>query len=61
MISDDHQKCGRPGERKMDPKLYLLFALFSAIVASASHQNLREYLRKLRVARPLKRRVTSQA
>jgi hypothetical protein len=44
----------------MDPKLYLLFALFSAIVASASHQNLREYLRKLRVARPLKRRMTSQ-
>ncbi|HET7679418.1 MAG TPA: hypothetical protein VFK79_04710 [Xanthobacteraceae bacterium] len=45
----------------MDPKLYLLFALFSTIVASASHQNLRGYLRKLRFARPRKGRVTSQA
>jgi hypothetical protein len=32
----------------MDPKLYLLFALFSTIVASASRENLRGYLQKLR-------------
>ncbi len=35
----------------MDPKLYLLFALFSTIVASASHKTLREYVRKLHFAR----------
>jgi hypothetical protein len=38
----------------MDPKLYLLFALFSTIVAGASHETLREYVRKLRFARPRK-------
>jgi hypothetical protein len=38
----------------MDPKLYLLFALFSTIVAGASHETLREYARKLRIARPRK-------
>jgi hypothetical protein len=27
----------------MDPKLYLLFAIFSIIAAGASHENLREY------------------
>jgi len=35
----------------MDPKLYLLFALFSTIVAGASHETLREYARKLRFVR----------
>jgi hypothetical protein len=44
----------------MDPKLYLLFALFSAIVVSASHENLREYI-KLRFARLRRGRVTRQA
>jgi hypothetical protein len=38
----------------MDPKLYLLFALFSIIVAGASYGNLREFARKLRLARPRK-------
>ncbi len=32
--------------KKMDPKLYLLFALYSAIIASAFHKNLREYIGK---------------
>ena len=45
----------------MDPKLYLLFALLSTIVASASLSNLREYVRKLPFARLRKSRVTSQA
>ena len=45
----------------MDPKLYLLFALYSAIVTSASHKNLREYLGKSRFSRLLKGRVASQA
>jgi hypothetical protein len=35
----------------MDPKLYLLFALFSTIVVGASYQTLREYAQKLRVPR----------
>jgi hypothetical protein len=35
----------------MDPKLYLLFALFSTIAAGASHKTLREYARKLPFAR----------
>ena len=35
--------------KKMEPKIYLLLALFSIIVAGASHQNLREYVRKLRL------------
>ncbi len=35
----------------MDPKIYLLFVLFSTIIASASHASLREYLRKLHFAR----------
>ena len=30
----------------MEPKLYLLFALFSTIVASASHETLRDYIKK---------------
>jgi hypothetical protein len=47
--------------KKMDPKLYLLFALFSMIVASASHENLREYVRKLRFARSRKIKLTSEA
>ena len=38
----------------MDPKLYLLFALFSTIVASASLESLREYARKLGLSRPRK-------
>jgi len=37
--------------KKMEPKLYLLFALYSAILASAFHKNLREYLRKWRFSR----------
>jgi hypothetical protein len=45
----------------MDPKLYLLFALFSIVVISASHANLREYLRKTRFARPRKGRLQRQA
>ena len=45
----------------MDPKLYLLFALFSIIVAGASHENLREYARKLRFSRSRKGRLQSQA
>ncbi len=44
----------------MDPKLYLLFALFSTIVASASHENLREYARKLRFSRLRKGGFTAQ-
>jgi hypothetical protein len=32
----------------MDPKLYLLIALFSTIIIGASQGNLREYARKLR-------------
>lgn len=32
----------------MDPKLYLLFVLFSTIVIGASSQTLREYAQKLR-------------
>jgi len=53
--------CGQPGEEKMDPKLYLLFVLFSTIVAAASHETLREYARRLRFARPGKARLTSRA
>lgn len=45
----------------MEPKLYLLFALFSIILTVASHENLREYLRKLRIARPRKGRLQRQA
>jgi hypothetical protein len=45
----------------MDPKLYLLFALFSIIVASASYGNVREFARKLRFAQPRKRRLQRQA
>ena len=45
----------------MDPKLYLLFALYTAIVTSASHQNLREYIGKLRFLRLLKGGIASQA
>ena len=45
----------------MDPKLYLLFALFSTIVASASHENLREYLQKLRFLRLRKGDLSRQA
>jgi hypothetical protein len=37
--------------KKMDPKLYLLFALYSAILASAFHKNLREYIGKWRFSR----------
>jgi hypothetical protein len=35
----------------MEPKLYLLFALFSIIFASTSHGTLRRLLRKLRLIR----------
>jgi hypothetical protein len=45
----------------MEPKLYLLFALFSTIVASSSHEDLREYLRKLRFGRPRKGAPPQQA
>jgi hypothetical protein len=43
---------------KMDPKLCLLFALFSTIVASASRENLREFLQKLRFFRLRKGNVS---
>jgi len=36
---------------RMDPKIYLLFLLFSMIIGSSSHADLRLYLRKLQVAR----------
>ncbi len=45
----------------MDPKLYLLFALFSIVIATAFSENLREYARKSRFARTHKNDVTSQA
>ena len=45
----------------MEPKLYLLFALFSIVLAAASHANLREYLQKLRPARPRKGRLQREA
>lgn len=45
----------------MDPKLYLLFALFSVVVAGAFSGNLREYARKSRFARLRKEDLTSQA
>ncbi len=35
----------------MDPKIYFLLVLFSMIIASSSHADLREYLRKLYFAR----------
>jgi len=35
--SDGRNEAAKPGEEKMDPKLYLLFALFSSIVAAASY------------------------
>ena len=41
--------------KKMDPKIYLLLALFSTLVISASQGSLREYARKLRLARHRKR------
>jgi len=43
----------------MDPKLYLLFALFSSIVAAASYETLREFAQKLRLVRPRKARLPS--
>ena len=45
----------------MDPKIYLLLVLFSTIVISASHENLREYARKLRFVRQRKVKLTSRA
>jgi hypothetical protein len=57
---DSREKSGKPG-KKMDPKLYLLFALYSAIVASASTKKPREYIRKLRFSRLLKGRMASQS
>ena len=45
----------------MDPKLYLLFALFSTIVAGASYETLRGFARKLRLARTRKGGLTSKA
>ncbi len=45
----------------MDPKLYLLFALFSIVIATAFSENLREYARKSRFALTHKNDVTSQA
>jgi hypothetical protein len=38
----------------MDPKLYLLLALFITIAAGASYETLREYARKLGLARARK-------
>ena len=40
------RRWAKTGERKMEPKLYLLFALFSSIVVSASHETLRDYIKK---------------
>jgi hypothetical protein len=45
----------------MDPKLYLLFFLFSTIVVAASYGTLREYARKLPFVRPNKTRLANQA
>jgi hypothetical protein len=45
----------------MDPKLYLLFAIFSIIAAGASQENLREYARKLGFSRLRKGGLPSQA
>lgn len=45
----------------MEPKIYLLLALFSIIVAGASHQNLREYAQKLRFPLSQKTRLQNQA
>lgn len=45
----------------MDPKLYLLFALFSTIVASASYETLRQYAQKLRSDRLRKPGLASEA
>jgi hypothetical protein len=39
----------------MDPKIYLLLALFSTLVISVSPGSLREYARKLRLGRHRKR------
>ena len=47
----DAQENAASQAKKMEPKLYLLFALYSAILASAFHKNLREYLRKWRFSR----------
>jgi hypothetical protein len=57
--SDGRNEAAKPGEEKMDPKLYLLFALFSSIVAAASYETLREYVQKLRFVRPRKARLPS--
>jgi hypothetical protein len=43
-------QAAKPGD-EMDPKIYLLFLLFSAIIISSSHADLREYLRKRHFAR----------
>jgi hypothetical protein len=45
----------------MDPKLYLLFFLFSTIVVAASYETLREYAQKLPFRRPNKARLASEA
>jgi hypothetical protein len=52
----------RPSQvKRMDPKLYLLFAIFSIIAAGASHENLREYARKLGFSRLRKGGLPRQA
>jgi hypothetical protein len=45
----------------MDPKLYFLFAIFSIIVVGASHENLRQFVRKLRFSLSRKGNVPSRA
>ena len=45
----------------MEPKLYLLFALFSIILASTSHETLRKFLRRLRLLRSRPGRLQRQA
>ena len=45
----------------MEPKIYLLLALFSIIIAGASLQNLCEYLRKLRFPLSKKDGLQNQA
>jgi hypothetical protein len=41
----------------MEPKLYLLFALFSIVIASTSHGTVRKFLRKLRLIRSRRGRL----
>ena len=55
------RQCGHKGWKNMEPKLYLLFALFSIILASTSHESLRKFLRKLRLLGSRQSRLQRQA